>query len=45
MPDSRLDDRLISPRVRATMMIDMHWTLDNDPQHEARLIWEKIALV
>ena len=31
--------------TRATMMIDMHWTLDNDPQHEARLIWEKIALV
>jgi para-nitrobenzyl esterase len=30
--------------TRATMMIDTQWTLANDPQHEARLIWEKIAL-
>jgi para-nitrobenzyl esterase len=30
--------------TRATMMIDTRWTLANDPQHEARLIWEKIAL-
>jgi para-nitrobenzyl esterase len=30
--------------TRATMMIDTRWTLANDPQPEARLIWEKIAL-
>jgi para-nitrobenzyl esterase len=29
---------------RATMMIDTHWTVAHDPQHEARLIWEKIVL-
>ena len=30
--------------TRATMMIDTHWTLANDPQKEARLIWQRIAL-
>jgi para-nitrobenzyl esterase len=30
--------------ARATMMIDMHWSLASDPQREARLLWEKIAL-
>jgi para-nitrobenzyl esterase len=29
---------------RATMMIDTEWRLQNDPQHEARLLWTKIAL-
>jgi para-nitrobenzyl esterase len=30
--------------TRATMMIDTNWAVADDPQHEARLIWEKIAL-
>jgi para-nitrobenzyl esterase len=30
--------------TRATMMIDTRWTVVEDPQREARLIWEKIAL-
>jgi para-nitrobenzyl esterase len=29
---------------RATMMIDTEWRVQNDPQHEARLLWTKIAL-
>jgi para-nitrobenzyl esterase len=29
---------------RATMMIDTEWQVRNDPQHEARLLWTKIAL-
>ena len=29
---------------RATMMIDTEWSVMNDPQHEARLLWTKIAL-
>ncbi len=29
---------------RATMMIDTEWSVQNDPQHEARLLWTKIAL-
>jgi para-nitrobenzyl esterase len=29
---------------RATMMIDAEWKVENDPAHEARLMWEKIAL-
>jgi carboxylesterase type B len=29
---------------RATMMIDAEWRLQNDPQHEARLLWTEIAL-
>jgi len=28
---------------RATMMIDTEWRVQNDPQHEARLLWTKIA--
>ena len=30
--------------TRATMMINAHWTVTGDPQHEARLIWERVAL-
>lgn len=30
--------------TRATMMINAHWTVAGDPQHEARLIWERVAL-
>ena len=30
--------------TRATMMINAHWTVAGDPQHDARLIWEKVAL-
>ena len=29
---------------RATMTIDTEWRVQNDPQHEARLLWTKIAL-
>ena len=29
---------------RATMMIDTEWRVQNDPQHEARLLWTKIAV-
>ena len=29
---------------RTTMMIDTEWRVQNDPQHEARLLWTKIAL-
>lgn len=29
---------------RATMMIDTEWSLQNDPQHAARLLWTRIAL-
>jgi para-nitrobenzyl esterase len=29
---------------RATMMIDTQWRVENDPQHEARLLWTKIAV-
>ncbi len=29
---------------RATMMIDTEWRVQNDPQHEARLLWTRIAL-
>ena len=29
---------------RATMMIDTEWQVKNDPQHEARLLWTKIAV-
>ena len=29
---------------RATMMIDTEWRVQNDPQHEARLLWTKISL-
>jgi para-nitrobenzyl esterase len=29
---------------RATMMIDTEWRVQNDPQHQARLLWTKIAL-
>ncbi|HEX3952014.1 MAG TPA: carboxylesterase/lipase family protein [Stellaceae bacterium] len=29
---------------RATMLIDKEWRVENDPQHEARLTWSKIAL-
>lgn len=29
---------------RATMMIDTEWRVQNAPQHEARLLWAKIAL-
>src|SRR5271165_1991183 len=28
---------------RATMTIDTEWRVQNDPQHEARLLWTKIA--
>jgi para-nitrobenzyl esterase len=28
---------------RATMIIDTEWRVQNDPQHEARLLWTKIA--
>ena len=30
--------------TRATMMIDTEWRVANDPDHDARLLWEKIAL-
>jgi len=33
-----------TPADRATMMIDTEWRVQNDPQHEARLLWTKIAL-
>jgi len=26
------------------MMIDTEWRVQNDPQHEARLLWTRIAL-
>jgi para-nitrobenzyl esterase len=29
---------------RTTMMIDTKWTVVNDPEHEARLLWTTIAL-
>jgi para-nitrobenzyl esterase len=29
---------------RATMMIDTEWRVQKDPQHEARLLWTKVAL-
>jgi para-nitrobenzyl esterase len=29
---------------RATMMIDSEWRVRNDPQHEALLLWTRIAL-
>ena len=29
---------------RATMMINTEWRVENDPQHEARLLWTKIAV-
>jgi para-nitrobenzyl esterase len=29
---------------RTTMMIDTEWELQNDPEHEARLLWTRIAL-
>jgi para-nitrobenzyl esterase len=29
---------------RTTMMIDTEWSLQNDPQHAARLLWTRIAL-
>jgi para-nitrobenzyl esterase len=29
---------------RTTMMIDTEWKLQNDPEHEARLLWTRIAL-
>jgi para-nitrobenzyl esterase len=29
---------------RATMIIDTEWKVRNDPQHEARLLWTKIAV-
>lgn len=44
------DDKAIPPwpaytvADRATMMIDTEWRVQNDPQHEARLLWTKIAL-
>jgi para-nitrobenzyl esterase len=28
---------------RATMTIDTEWRVENDPQHEARLLWTRIA--
>ena len=30
---------------RATMMIDSEWRVEDDPQHAARLLWTKIAVV
>jgi para-nitrobenzyl esterase len=29
---------------RETMMIDSEWRLQSDPQHEARVLWTKVAL-
>jgi para-nitrobenzyl esterase len=29
---------------RATMMIDTEWRVQNDPQHDARLLWTRIAV-
>jgi len=45
-PDSAAIPQWPSYRTdtRATMMIDTRWTVVEDPQREARLIWEKIAL-
>ncbi|HEX3864132.1 MAG TPA: carboxylesterase/lipase family protein [Stellaceae bacterium] len=31
-------------KTRATMMIDADWRVQNDPDAEARLMWEKIAM-
>jgi para-nitrobenzyl esterase len=46
MPDNKLIPHWPVYRAadRATMMIDTEWRVQNDPQHEARLLWTRIAL-
>jgi para-nitrobenzyl esterase len=46
MPDNKAIPQwpAYTPADRATMMIDTEWRVQNDPQHEARLLWTRIAL-
>jgi len=46
MPDNKLIPHwpAYTAADRATMMIDTEWRVQNDPQHEARLLWTRIAL-
>ena len=46
MPDNKLIPHwpAYTAADRATMMIDTEWQVQSDPQHEARLLWTRIAL-
>jgi len=46
MPDNKLIPHwpAYTAADRETMMIDTEWRVQNDPQHEARLLWTRIAL-